>query len=110
METKKINDRFSFENSFKGTRSGFNHHSNFYDGLQRIGSATCQYLNRTWESYSYQTSMKKSVRNAIDNEHEQLIERFKREFSKNRTTKQEKQALYDGSERISELNELLTKL
>ena len=110
METKKINDRFSFVNEAKNTRNGFSHKSTLFQNDVNIGSGSCQYLNRTWESYRFQTSMKECVHNIIKEEHNYLIDRFKIDFNKNRTTKQEKDDLFATSERIKELNELLTQL
>jgi hypothetical protein len=110
METKKINDRFSFVNEWKSTRNGFSHKSTLIEGTTHQWHETCQYLNRTWESYSFRTSMKKCVSCFIDYEHKELIEEFKRKFNKNTTTKAEKDALYSGSERIKQLTELLNLL
>lgn len=56
-----------FQNRFNSTRSGFSHTSILYHNGERLASAKCHYLNRTWESYEYQTSMKDAVDNAIEN-------------------------------------------
>lgn len=66
METKKINDRFSFDNeATSGIRHGFYHTSRFIKDGKRIAFVTCEYENRTWEAYPFQTAMKKAVREVI---------------------------------------------
>ena len=44
-------------------RSGFNHHCNLwaYSPLKKLSSATCHYVNRTWEGYIYQTVCLKAL-------------------------------------------------
>lgn len=37
------------------TRNGFKHTATMWIDGRRAGSHTCYYLNRTWESYAYQT-------------------------------------------------------
>jgi hypothetical protein len=65
METKKINDRFSFVNSYGRTGDGFYHKSGLSDNGNVIQTAKCNYQNRTWEAYPYQTVNKKCVRLVI---------------------------------------------
>ena len=50
-----------FNNSWRGTRSGFKHETELYiDGWQ-AAEARCYYINRTWERYSYQSVMLEAV-------------------------------------------------
>lgn len=65
METKKINDRFSFVNSYGNNGYSFWHKSILLDNGKKMSTAKCQYENRTWESYPYQTVNKECVRLAI---------------------------------------------
>lgn len=65
METKKINDRFSFVNSYGKQGNGFFHKSGLMDNGNVIQTAKCIYANRTWEAYPYQTVNKKCVRLVI---------------------------------------------
>lgn len=54
-----------FINNYKSTRSGFSHTSKLLYDSEVISEAKASYLNRTWESYTYQSVMKQAVRNAI---------------------------------------------
>jgi len=106
METKKINDRFSFENCYVSTRSGFKHTSVLYDGFKSIGLATCHYLNRTWERYPFQSSMQQAIHNTIEREKTDILDLFKKQSGKTRLKQTEKDSLFLQSDRIKELNEL----
>jgi len=58
-----------FKNEYKSTRSGFSHTSRLYhESGKLLAEAKCNYLNRTWEVYPFQSSMKQAVANAIENE------------------------------------------
>jgi hypothetical protein len=58
-----------FKNEYKSSRSGFSHRSLLLDDNGNVmGDAKCNYLNRTWEVYPFQTSMRQAVYNAIENE------------------------------------------
>ena len=82
MEIKKLNiegREVEFVNSWRGTRSGFAHDTNlFINGVHRA-EATCHYLNRTWECYTYQTVMKKAIYNLIEWEENYIRDNFKAE-------------------------------
>lgn len=57
-----INNReYLFVNDFINTRNGFAHRSTLYCDNEEIGVARVSYLNRTWERYTYQTSMRSCV-------------------------------------------------
>jgi len=60
--TFKANDHeFEFMCSSRNTRNGFAHDARvFIDGRSYPSDqATCNYINRTWESYCYQTVMQR---------------------------------------------------
>lgn len=110
METKKINDRFSFVNESKGNRSGFYHRSVLLQNGIQIWEEKCQYYNRTWESYQFQSSMRSCVYSAIENEKKDVLYWFKKESGKTRLKQTEKDNLFLQSDRIKELTELLNQL
>lgn len=56
-----------FQNKFTLSRSGFSHTSTLFHNGQSLATAKRHYLNRTWESYTYQSSMKDAVDKAIEN-------------------------------------------
>ena len=57
-----------FINTAKSTRSGFYHKTELYIDSEFILECKCNYLNRTWESYPYQSVMKESLYKAIESE------------------------------------------
>jgi len=90
-----------FENSSRSTRSGFAHDTKvFIDGQFEV-STSAHYLNRTWESYTYQSVMKQALHLLIEAEKEQLKAEYKQQTGKKRVSKD----MIFTNERI----ELLTK-
>ena len=57
-----------FINSYGKTRNGFYHKTELYIDSEFILECKCNYLNRTWESYPYQSVMKGALHNAIESE------------------------------------------
>lgn len=69
MEIKKIkvgNSEFEFVNESGNTRYGFYHRSVLFCNGCKIGENRVNYLNRTWESYRYQTCMVGLIRDKIE--------------------------------------------
>lgn len=96
-----------FKNEYKKTRSGFSHTSKLYDdNYNLIATSKCNYLNRTWESYSFQTSMKRAVEIAIENE----IQRQKELQGIKRLTKQKRDEIINYSSIINQLKTLYKTL
>ena len=57
-----------FKNKSFGTRNGFAHTSELFVDNELKASVKCNYLNRTWEAYTFQSAMKQAVSVAIENE------------------------------------------
>ena len=57
-----------FINTAKSTRNGFYHKTKLYIDSEFILECKLSYLNRTWESYPYQSVMKDALYNAIESE------------------------------------------
>ena len=57
-----------FINSYGKTRNGFYHKTELYIDSEFILECKCNYLNRTWESYPYQSIMKDALYEAIESE------------------------------------------
>ena len=58
-----------FKNEYKSNRNGFSHTSRLYhESGNLLAEAKCNYLNRTWEVYPFQSSMRQAVAKAIENE------------------------------------------
>lgn len=66
IKTDYMEREVEFVNQSRSTRHGFAHDTTmFVDGWE-IESATCHYLNRTWECFQYQSVMLKAVSQEID--------------------------------------------
>lgn len=96
-----------FKNKYNSTRSGFNHVSKLYDSnYNLLATSKCNYINRTWESYSFQTSMKSVVNKAI----EQEIQKQKDLQGIKRLTQQKRDEIINYSSIINELKTLYKTL
>jgi len=79
--------KIEFNNSYKPTRSGFKHETQLFINDELVRKSTAHYLNRTWESYQYQSVMKQALAEEIDAEKARLKEQYKRETGKQRVSK-----------------------
>jgi len=82
METFTINDKYTILCTAKGTRNGFYHRATLMiNGRESINSRV-SYLNRTWESFRFQTVihclLDKMVKQGIISESEGI--EFKSKF------------------------------
>jgi len=59
MTTRKISDRVKFETTYSDEPSGFSHSATLFIDNKRMIKQVCHYNNRTWESYPFQSAMKK---------------------------------------------------
>ena len=74
--TIKVNEKdYTFINAYRKNRSGFVHECELHIGAQ-VFDAKCQYYNRTWECYTYQTVMIEALYNYSDYVKSHLKERF----------------------------------
>lgn len=90
-----------FRNVSKGTRNGFCHITELYLEGELLTTVKCSYLNRTWESYPFQSSMKQAVNKAIESE----ISAEKTERKIKRLTKELKDDIVNSSTIIQKLKE-----
>lgn len=80
METKKVmvlGKEYLFVNESIGNRSGFVHRSTLMENDREVATYKIQYINRTWESYRYQSVMMGLVYNLIDSKRELYLRRIK---------------------------------
>ncbi len=96
---------YTFVNECGSTRSGFYHKSTLIKNNSSVGEAKICYLNRTWECYTYQTSMLKCVRVLIEERIEHLKEVFKSLNNISKLTKKHKNSF---DEYVAQ-DELMTK-
>jgi len=113
----QVNDtEYTFICRSRSTRSGFAHDAELQTANGYvIGTASCHYLNRTWESYEYQSVM---IRVVVQKLEEYLLcarEQFKREHNISRITAKRKPemdafvaAQFEKTNSWKELRELLT--
>ena len=98
MELKKININgkdVEFVNTSRGNRSGLVHESvMFVDGC-KMSESKCQYYNRTWESYCYQSAMQSAVHKLIKSTESYLKERFMQDHQYKKLTDARKSELED---------------
>lgn len=90
-----------FTNEYKNTRNGFCHISKLYVNGSLEAEAKCSYLNRTWESYPFQSVMRKVVNQTIENEI--LAEKTKRGIK--RLTQNLREDIISNSVLIQQLKE-----
>lgn len=76
FESELLKD-YTFVNECGSTRIGFYHKSTLIRNSSSIGEAKICYINRSWEYYTYQTSMLKCVEVLINERIEHLKEVFK---------------------------------
>ncbi len=84
--TVKVNDKdFTFICAYRSNRSGFVHECELHIGAQ-VFDSKCQYYNRTWECYTYQSVMINALYNYSDYVKSHLKERFLSEKGYKRMT------------------------
>lgn len=96
-----------FKNTYNSSRNGFSHTSRLYnDNGNLISTAKCNYINRTWEVYPFQSSMRQAVAKAIDNE----IKTIKDQIGIKRLTKEKQSEIEAYSSIIQQLKTLYKTL
>lgn len=66
--TKDTMTPYQFITESEGTRNGFRHKCTLFRDGREVISTSIHYLNRTWESYQYQSVMRKAVGILIEQE------------------------------------------
>jgi hypothetical protein len=79
--------KIEFKNSARNTRGGFAHDTQMFIDDQFEQQATCHYLNRTWESYAFQSVMRQAIYLRIEQERAKLVREYKSERSSYESTK-----------------------
>ena len=64
LKNKKNDIEFVCESY--GTRNGFNHKATMFVNGSEFESATCHYINRTWECYTYQSVILSCINKVIE--------------------------------------------
>lgn len=90
MELKTISfegHEIEFRNEYKESRNGFSHTSELFIDGEYAGKETVHYINRTWERYDFQCSMKQAVGISMGNEQARIMDKFKEERGLKRISK-----------------------
>ena len=89
----KINDKITVVARSEKTRNGFKHVVDLYIDGDLVDSAKVNYLNRTWESYEYQTALKKLIEDTTHLSEEEKGQGM--QFTKDRITVERKKVEED---------------
>ena len=85
--------KIEFKNSARNTRGGFAHDTQmFIDGILEMTNSA-HYINRTWESYAFQSVMRQAVYLRIEEERNKLVNEWKATNNKQRISKDVKESL-----------------
>lgn len=109
IEFKVGDDKYTFVNRTESTSQGFAHVSQMFKNGSYKGHARIHYLNRTWESYQYQSVMRRNVSRLMDNRALDLLEEFKTRNNYSRMTekrRKEYEAEYEADSVLKELEYL----
>ena len=116
METKTVNTSkhsYLFINRTSCHRYGFTHISNLLrDGIE-IQEGRAHWVNRTWENYYYQSSMRNAVYRLIEIRRYHLENRFKEENGYKKLTAQRREVFEKYCQAdpvLIEYNELMAQL
>ena len=104
---------YEFDCEWKNTRNGFKHECRLFVNGNFETSATCHYLNRTWERYEYQSVMLRAISILLEEHTEFLKYAFKDRNGYEKMTKKreaEFQAVLDADEKIMEFLAIKEKL
>jgi len=61
MRIFKLNEVYNVVCNFESTRSGFRHIAVLHKNGYELAKAKCTYLNRTWESYEFESVLQKII-------------------------------------------------
>ena len=111
MEIKRIkvnNNEYVFINNFVSNRSGFRHETRLFKNDYEIGKYSCQYYNRTWESYTYQSVMLGCVNSIIEERKRDFVDSYKRENNITRLLKSKREIVEKEFLELEDIKELQT--
>lgn len=96
MEIKKytVNKKtYEFINEYRNTANGFKHTTHLFIDDNEVVDVSVNYINRTWEKYTYQTSMLEAIYSAIKQRELRLEDVFRRRNNITRMTKDKREEL-----------------
>lgn len=105
MEIKKIGN-YSFVNEYCSTKTGFAHKTTLFENDREIGNYRVNYINRTWESYTFQSVMKNCIWNILENRLFDFLNNYKYKNGIVRFKRGQKEELKKGFEKLENVKEL----
>lgn len=113
FETEQNGNIYTFYCDSRDTRHGFKHVCELYVNGYHDADGVCYYLNRTWESYQYQSVMFDAIDSLIDRHKNRLMEQFKDEHDYSRMTakrREEFEKVLDTDDTMKELQQVEQKV
>ena len=117
MNIRKFEDKTLSEylivNTSGSTRSGFYHDSTVFFGRYDMAHYRAHYLNRTWEAYTFQTSMICAVQELKKYYTNQYLQQYKNRFGYKKLTakrKAEFEEFLNKQEEIIICNKMIKEL
>ena len=108
MKTISVNG-YTFQCRYNLSRSGFSHTCSLIKEGELLIEARSNYLNRTWESYTYQSVMREAVWKLIIQKEKESLDEYKKENGLGRLSKDRKREalfVFYSQPEIKELEEL----
>ena len=106
MENVNVNG-YEFENEYGETRNGFYHKTILKDkNGNEIADYRINYLNRTWERYTFQTVMMGCISSLIENKFVDFLRLAKEKYGIKRLSKTKKEQARKVFENLTEIKEL----
>jgi len=101
------NHTYTFYCDFVDCRDGFSHVCDLYkDGLYHVASNRVHYLNRTWESYEFQSVMLGCVRKAMEHILDRAVDDYKEQNGLTRLVKAKREAVVEAVHNSKEYAEM----
>lgn len=100
------NNTYVFWVEYVDCRDGFSHTCELYKNGYRINSNRVHYLNRTWESYRFQSVMLGCVRNEMEYVLNSGLTQFKEQNGIKRLVKEKREKVVDAIKNSEEYAEL----
>jgi recombinational DNA repair protein RecT len=108
MQEFKLNDEYSIVCEAQGTRNGFRHVAILFKNGAEIDRDKVNYLNRTWERWTFETVIKRLIERHFERE----IENLKRQIRNDKKNDKERLTNYEANdkERLDELQKQYEEL
>ena len=108
---KSGNKDYYFVCEFKRTRNGFKHVCTLFElgNPYPIETATCHYINRTWERYDFQSVCKECVNKLIESAKNAAVSRYKSKNSIKRISSETRKKV-ENCEEVAHWNGLFELL